>query len=322
MDKRTQIYYAAKTFLKKNITEDPHRLESLKKEISISQKLNHKNVVKYEEVHETENSIYLVYEYLQGPPIYKTSIPLTIKTQKIRKIMFSLLQAMKYLKDQNIVHRDLKPGNILFKEKSNFSSIKILDFGLSCSRFEKINSPKICGTPGFMAPEIFHTHANEAWKIIDSNLDIFSAGVLFHYFLFGRLIYKEDKFDPEIAYENNRKRLGRVGNFREMRRELKSKESAYDLMRGMVKKDYTKRITIEEALIHPFFTTGLEDFIDDLDIGEEPKVDIGRKMRLKKFVCKDNKKLFSQVLGKKKNCDKTGITEDPTPTASKLGLSQ
>lgn len=32
---------------------------------------------------------------------------------------------------KNLMHRDLKPDNILFREKGNFNSLVIADFGLS-----------------------------------------------------------------------------------------------------------------------------------------------------------------------------------------------
>jgi len=37
---------------------------------------------------------------------------------------------------------------------NNLPTIKIIDFGLSCSIYEKKNLKKKCGTPGYIAPEI------------------------------------------------------------------------------------------------------------------------------------------------------------------------
>lgn len=52
---------------------------------------------------------------------------------------------------------DLKPENLLFRDKSEASDLLIADFGLS----RVVDDEKItvlsttCGTPGYMAPEIF-----------------------------------------------------------------------------------------------------------------------------------------------------------------------
>jgi calcium/calmodulin-dependent protein kinase I len=52
---------------------------------------------------------------------------------------------------------DLKPENLLFKNKSEDSELLIADFGLS----KVVDDEKMtvlsttCGTPGYMAPEIF-----------------------------------------------------------------------------------------------------------------------------------------------------------------------
>lgn len=45
--------------------------------------------------------------------------------------MKQLLEGLSYIHQFDIMHRDLKPENILFREKDNYNSLKIADFGLS-----------------------------------------------------------------------------------------------------------------------------------------------------------------------------------------------
>lgn len=54
--------------------------------------------------------------------------------------MKGILSAVIYIHNKNIVHRDLKPGkitwlqkleNILVQDRNDFSSCKVIDFGLS-----------------------------------------------------------------------------------------------------------------------------------------------------------------------------------------------
>ncbi|KAK4337188.1 hypothetical protein RND71_044014 [Anisodus tanguticus] len=71
--------------------------------------------------------------------------------KKTKAIMKQLFEAVDFIHSQNVVHRDLKPENILLDD--NYY-IKITDFG-----FAKVINPnerlqELCGTPGYLAPEI------------------------------------------------------------------------------------------------------------------------------------------------------------------------
>lgn len=68
------------------------------------------------------------------------------------------LSAVAYLHDHGIVHRDLKPENLLFRTPEDNADLLIADFGLSRimdeEQFHVLTTT--CGTPGYMAPEIFN----------------------------------------------------------------------------------------------------------------------------------------------------------------------
>jgi serine/threonine protein kinase len=52
----------------------------------------------------------------------------------------------------NLMHRDLKLDNILLNDKGE---IKLCDFGWSCKK-SKLNPRKsLCGTEGYVAPEVY-----------------------------------------------------------------------------------------------------------------------------------------------------------------------
>ena len=45
--------------------------------------------------------------------------------------MKNILGALVHIHERDIMHRDLKPQNILFADRNDLSSVKIIDFGLS-----------------------------------------------------------------------------------------------------------------------------------------------------------------------------------------------
>lgn len=67
------------------------------------------------------------------------------------------MEAVRYIHDCGIVHRDLKPENLIFRSKAEDADIMIADFGLSRVMDDKTLTmlTEVCGTPGYMAPEIF-----------------------------------------------------------------------------------------------------------------------------------------------------------------------
>ena len=62
-----------------------------------------------------------------------------------------ILDALKHCHSMGVVHRDIKPENILLDQDYN---VKLTDFG-----FAKLLQPgerlyDVCGTPGYLAPEL------------------------------------------------------------------------------------------------------------------------------------------------------------------------
>ena len=62
--KENNIPYAIKAFSKAYMSQQSKGIESLLNEIKVMRKLNHPNIVKLYEVHETTNSIYFVLDMI------------------------------------------------------------------------------------------------------------------------------------------------------------------------------------------------------------------------------------------------------------------
>lgn len=144
--------------------------------------MNHRNVLRLFEVYESKNSIYLILDLLKGGELIQT-----LKKEKTllneldrAKIMRSLLLGLAHIHKKGVMHRDLKPENLMLRDPNCITDIVIVDFGLaSMINIDPKNMLfKKCGTPGFVAPEVFE--CNDNTTTYTEKCDIFSAGVIFY----------------------------------------------------------------------------------------------------------------------------------------------
>ena len=130
-------------------------------------------IVRLFEIYEEAKKIMLILELMEGQSLEKCiKKNHQFKENQIREIFYQILKGISLLHSHEIMHRDIKPDNILFSFENDFSTVKIADFSLA----EKLNQSKkfklICGTPGFMAPEIFNLEG------YDEKVDIYSLGLV------------------------------------------------------------------------------------------------------------------------------------------------
>ena len=246
-DKFTGRRYAVKAFSKEYLLSQPKGKDSLLNEILVMKKLNHENIMKLEEIHESKNSIYLVLELLQGGELLNyMTYKKRLGHDEIHNVMKCLLHALNYMADKNIMHRDLKPDNIILKKKSNLSQavLKLVDFGLAtpCDVDEYLF--KRCGTPGFVAPEIILAPSKQNIHY-SSKCDVFSAGIIFYILLTNRSPF-EGKTFKEILQKNKECKI----NFNLT--PLMNNKLAFDLLKKMLEKDVDRRISAKEACSHPY----------------------------------------------------------------------
>lgn len=106
--------FAVKAFSKAYIKAQDRGRDSLINEIQILKTINHPNIIELLEVHETEKSLYLVMELLEGGEISKINKGKPDQESNFY-ILKSILKALVHLDSLGIMHRDLKPNNIILK---------------------------------------------------------------------------------------------------------------------------------------------------------------------------------------------------------------
>lgn len=158
--------------------------------------------------------------------------------------MRQLLEAVKFIHEKNIVHRDLKPENILLDDDMN---VKLTDFGLATMLEDNQELTDLCGTPGYLAPEVLNVSMNETAPGYRKEVDMWAVGVIMYTLLSGsppfwhrKQIYMLRAI-MEGKYQFNSSEWDDVSNIPK------------DLISKLLVVDPKKRLTADDALQHPFF---------------------------------------------------------------------
>ena len=182
------LFFAIKTLKKEGIPQNQYKF--IKSEVKILSDLDHPNIVKYFGAFEDEFYIHILMEYLKGHELTKIiAIKKYMKFEErdMAKIIEQLLKALSFIHSKKIVHRDIKPDNILFSNKRDYTTLKLIDFGLATTKKDK----KSVGTPSFMSPEMLNGESCP-------KSDIWAVGIIVYYMLTGNYPFTLDN----NLYEN------------------------------------------------------------------------------------------------------------------------
>lgn len=213
---------------------------SLTREIHHHRQLHHPHITQMYEVIATENTIWIVTELCSGGELFDYLVEKGRLSETETKYIFGqLCLAVAYLHGKGIVHRDLKLENVLLDERCR---VKLGDFGFT-REFEKgALMETFCGTTGYASPEML-----QGKKYTGPEVDIWSLGVILYCLLTGMLPFDDD--DESVM----RNKII-VGEFEDPT--WLSIESR-DLIRNLLQKDPSKRLTLSEILTHAWFSNDL-----------------------------------------------------------------
>ncbi|KAK3102300.1 hypothetical protein FSP39_010344 [Pinctada imbricata] len=215
-------------------------------EVNVLKALKHPCIIKIEDVIDTPDTLYIVLEVVDGGELFDKVVSIGQYDEPTAKLIFyQMVCAVKYLHDEGITHRDLKPENILLATEANETLIKVTDFGLS--KFIDAGSilKTFCGTPSYLAPEILVTAGSGAYT---KAIDCWSLGVILFVCLAGYPPFSDERTDMDLPKQI----MG--GNFSFPKQYWKGiSEEAIDLIKKLMTVDVKKRITLSEAINHPWF---------------------------------------------------------------------
>lgn len=185
--------HAVKQISKSNFSGGQTKKDSLVSEIRLMRKLCHPNIVNLHSVYENENYVYLVLDYMEGGDFLARILKKGQFPEKVAaKFMQIMLDVLEHIHSQNIIHRDIKLENILVNEHE--WEFKLGDFGLAVQSSGPCQVK--CGSPGYIAPEIFTKDS------YDSKVDIFSVGIILYILLSGKFPFSGSS--QEEVLEANR----------------------------------------------------------------------------------------------------------------------
>ncbi|XP_033865888.1 peripheral plasma membrane protein CASK isoform X14 [Acipenser ruthenus] len=219
--------------------------EDLKREASICHMLKHPHIVELLETYSSDGMLYMVFEYMDGADlcfeIVKRADAGFVYSEAVAShYMRQILEALRYCHDNNVIHRDVKPHCVLLASKENSAPVKLGGFGVAIQLGESgLVAGGRVGTPHFMAPEVVKREP------YGKPVDVWGCGVILFILLSGCLPFygtKERLFEAIIRgkYKMNPRQWSHIS------------ESAKDLVRRMLMLDPAERITVYEALNHPW----------------------------------------------------------------------
>ncbi|KAK1397227.1 Calcium-dependent protein kinase 20 [Heracleum sosnowskyi] len=140
---------------------------------------------------------------------------------------------------QGVMHRDLKPENFLFVGEEEEAALMTIDFGLSVFFKPGETFRDVVGSPYYVAPEVL-------MKLYGQECDIWSAGVIIYILLSGVPPFWDET--EQGIFEQVLK--GELDFVSEPWPSIS--EGAKDLVRKMLVRDRSKRLTTHEVLCHPW----------------------------------------------------------------------
>lgn len=139
---------------------------AFRKEYEVGCRVHSPHVVRYVDIHESDDNVYVLMEYVAGKTLQQRLDAGDVTAEQVRTWFVQLLEGLRALHREGIVHLDIKPDNILISEVNQHLVIADLGYCHQDSYLAPVGK-----TRGYAAPEL-----NGKGAAIDVRADIYSAG--------------------------------------------------------------------------------------------------------------------------------------------------
>lgn len=154
------------------------------RELKLMRLVNHINIIGLLDVFTPQKTleefqdVYLVMELMDANLCQV--IQMELDHERISYLLYQMLCGIKHLHSAGIIHRDLKPSNIVVDRRC---TLKILDFGLARSRGHNHNMTQYVITRYYRSPEVV------LGMRYGPNVDIWSIGCILGEMIRGRVVF-------------------------------------------------------------------------------------------------------------------------------------
>uniref|UniRef100_A0AC35TN64 Mitogen-activated protein kinase n=1 Tax=Rhabditophanes sp. KR3021 TaxID=114890 RepID=A0AC35TN64_9BILA len=252
------------------------------REIKILARFKHENVINIQEIIRAPTidmmkDIYIV-QSLMETDLYKLLRTQRLSNDHICYFLYQILRGLKYIHSANVLHRDIKPSNVLLNTTCD---LKICDFGLA-----RVADPlhdhqgfltEYVATRWYRAPEIMlnsrgYTKAIDVWSVGCILGEMLNNRPLFP----GKHYLDQLNLILDVVGSPSEEDLASISNERARSYLLSLPQKvkkpwhriypnadprAIDLLEKMLHFNPNNRITVEQALAHPY----LEQYYDPND---------------------------------------------------------
>ncbi|XP_023257622.1 mitogen-activated protein kinase 7-like, partial [Seriola lalandi dorsalis] len=248
------------------------------RELKILKHFKHDNIIAIKDIlqpnlpHSAFKSVYVVLDLMESDLHQIIHSAQTLTPEHTRYFLYQLLRGLKYVHSANVIHRDLKPSNLLVNENCE---LKIGDFGMArglSSHPEESHSfmTEYVATRWYRAPELLlslnhYTLAIDLWSVGCIFAEMLGRKQLFpgkHYVHQLQLILAVLGTPPEGLI--GAIRADRVRSYvQSLPSQLamplaklypQAEPQALDLLGAMLRFDPRERISVTQALEHPYLS--------------------------------------------------------------------
>jgi len=264
-----------------NVFEYPEDAKRILREMKLMRTFDHPNVIRMIDLippppgASTFEEIYIVQELMDTDLRRIIESPQNLTIDHIKYFVAQILRGLHYLHSANVIHRDLKPENILARHDCR---LKICDFGLSKVHHDYEEEKgaahtQYVTTRWYRAPEIMlnvvqYTKSIDVWSAGCIFAELFSRSPILRgadyrdqlnktFDLFGTPTPAEMDIITSAGAKRFCEGLPRKAPvpMEQIFPRFAHEQAALDLLKRMLIPHFPSRITIDDALGHPFISS-------------------------------------------------------------------
>mmetsp|Transcript_21413 Transcript_21413/g.46684 ORF Transcript_21413/g.46684 Transcript_21413/m.46684 type:complete len:377 (+) Transcript_21413:208-1338(+) len=244
------------------------------REIKLLRHFNHENVISMKDILKPPSlddfeDVYIISDLMETDLHRIIYSKQKLSDDHVQYFVYQMLRSLKYMHSAGVLHRDLKPSNLLLNSNCD---LKVCDFGLARGvNDDKLDLTEYVVTRWYRAPEIMlsckeYTYAIDVWSVgcilgeLLGRKPMFPGEDYIHQLtLISTHLGTPTEADLAFVTSEKAKRFMRGQKFtaRVPFASIypRANPQAVDLLEKMLVFDPAKRITVTDALAHPYMAS-------------------------------------------------------------------